>query len=234
MGCIYMYMNLINKKCYIGKSHSNGERRRKDHIAGRGSKLLKRAFDKYGIENFSFEILDDGILDTFLDDYEIKAIAKYNSIAPNGYNLTYGGGCGKWSDEAREAIKGEKHHNYGKPSHLRGKPLSVEHRLKISKARKGKQKGKDHYNYGKPSYFRGGKHTAEARRKISRAMRGENSPNYGKTASDETRRKLSESHRRPEYDPEFVFHLDLHTIRFRCKQRDRDFPCSIGSKSLKI
>ena len=38
-------------------------------------------------------------------------------------------------------------------------------------------------------------HTPETKAKISAAMKGENSPNYGKTPSPETRRKLSEAHK---------------------------------------
>jgi hypothetical protein len=43
--------------------------------------------------------------------------------------------------------------------------------------------------------FSGAIHTPETKAKISAAMKGENSPNYGKTLSPETKRKLSEAHK---------------------------------------
>jgi len=58
----------------------------------------------------------------------------------------------------------------------KGKPLSPEHRAKIS--------GDRNHNYGK--HF-----SPEHRRKISEAQRGERSTHYGKHLSEEHRRKLS-------------------------------------------
>ena len=51
--------------------------------------LLSRAFRKYGIENFSFEILEECSKED-LDDREIYYISKYDSYF-NGYNQTTGG-----------------------------------------------------------------------------------------------------------------------------------------------
>lgn len=51
---------------------------------------MQDAVKKYGIENFKFEVL----IICFDEDryrFEIEYIKKYNSIAPNGYNLTKGG-----------------------------------------------------------------------------------------------------------------------------------------------
>ena len=61
MGGIYRIRNIINNKIYIGsafnfktreKRHFNQLRKGKHH-----SVLLQRAFDKYGEENFVFEII---------------------------------------------------------------------------------------------------------------------------------------------------------------------------------
>lgn len=51
--------------------------------------LLSRAFRKYGIENFSFEILEECSKED-LDDKEVYYISKYDSYF-NGYNQTTGG-----------------------------------------------------------------------------------------------------------------------------------------------
>ena len=213
MGSIYMWTNNGNGKKYVGKSLRDVERRSYRHINGYGSVLLKRAFDKYGVDNFTFEILHDGIIDAFLNDYEIEAIRKHNSKAPHGYNLTDGGeGMLNPSKELRrklsEAQKGrvvseETRRKIGKAH--KGKIISEVHRRKLSEAHKGNSffKGKSHseearrknseVHKGKPSHMKGKSHTPEACRKISEALKGENHPNYGKNLSAETRRNISEA-----------------------------------------
>jgi len=66
---IYKITNLINYKCYVGKTN-NFERRKKDHFRlakTKGhkeyNKSLYQAIRKYGEENFSFDILES------LEDY---------------------------------------------------------------------------------------------------------------------------------------------------------------------
>ena len=75
---------------------------------GIGCPALQDAVKKYGIEHFTFEIL----IICFDEDrfnIEIEYIKKYNSMAPNGYNLTKGGEGGgfhgkKHSHETIERI----------------------------------------------------------------------------------------------------------------------------------
>jgi group I intron endonuclease len=95
MGYIYKITNQISKKCYIGETKKNNpylrwnEHKRKIE-QGIGCPALQDAVKKYGIENFTFEVL----IICFDEDryrFEIEYIKKYNSIAPNGYNLTKGG-----------------------------------------------------------------------------------------------------------------------------------------------
>jgi group I intron endonuclease len=109
---IYKTTNLINGKIYIGQTNGN----RKNYIGG--GKILKTAIKKYGKENFKFEIIVKGDFNrTLVDDLEIHYIRLYNSTNKNiGYNLENGG--------------------FGHP----GKKLSKKHKLKISKANKGKKK----------------------------------------------------------------------------------------------
>ena len=188
MGCIYMWTNKVNGKRYVGKCHVDVESRKNDHIAGRGSKPLKNAFAKYGIESFDFEILHDGILDAFLDDYEIEAIKKYDTLKPNGYNLRSGGGRGKHSKETIRKMSDSK----------KGVKFSAEHRRKISEV----QKGRTPWNKGKKGVQA---HSAETRQKMSNAQKGKpKSPEHnkkvseaskGKKLSAETRRKISEAHK---------------------------------------
>lgn len=88
---IYKITNLINGKCYIGQT-TNSKRRFTEHKAkGYGSeknKVLYYAFDKYGIENFSFEIIESQIEN--YNERERYWIRYYDSFE-NGYNQTEGG-----------------------------------------------------------------------------------------------------------------------------------------------
>lgn len=87
MSCgIYKIENLINHKTYIGQSR-NIENRWRDHKKDPNYQYpLYRAFKKYGLEKFSFEILEECSIEE-LDEREFYYIQSYNSLVPNGYNL---------------------------------------------------------------------------------------------------------------------------------------------------
>ena len=93
---IYKITNKFNNKCYIG-STANFKRRKYEHIIGSTSESypcynypLQRAFRKYGIDNFSFEIVEDNISDKDIAQKEHDYIIKFNSLVNtgNGYNQT--------------------------------------------------------------------------------------------------------------------------------------------------
>ena len=93
---IYKITNLINGKVYIGQS-INIEKRIKEHFYkakcfGETSynSALHQAIRKYGEENFSWEILEECSIDE-IDDKERFYIEQYNSITPDGYNISEGG-----------------------------------------------------------------------------------------------------------------------------------------------
>ena len=92
---IYKIENLINHKIYIGQS-TNIERRWRDEKRcafieedKSYNYPLSRAFRKYGIDNFSFEILEECPKEK-LNDKEKFWINYYNSFF-QGYNQTFGG-----------------------------------------------------------------------------------------------------------------------------------------------
>ena len=90
---IYKITNQINGKCYIGQS-VNIERRWQEHKRFNSRErlaIIHQAFRKYGLKNFSFEILEECSQEQ-LDDLEIKWIKFFDSQNPNkGYNCTSGG-----------------------------------------------------------------------------------------------------------------------------------------------
>lgn len=105
MSYIYLITNRVNGKRYIGQHHYDGEG---IDISYKGSgKLLKQAYEKYGTENFTMEVLEF-CSDASLDSLEVKYITEYNTKTPNGYNITDGGGgCAgrKYTDEQIENMR---------------------------------------------------------------------------------------------------------------------------------
>lgn len=96
MACgIYKITNNINGKVYIGQS-INIEKRWEQHKGCYCDNLLSKAFIKYGINNFTFEILEECNQEE-LDDKEIFYISYYDSYN-NGYNNTLGGQKGRKFD----------------------------------------------------------------------------------------------------------------------------------------
>lgn len=89
MKAIYKIENKINHKVYIGQS-KNPEERFFQHCNRRPTykSLIYDAIQKYGKENFSFEVLG------WFEDYNEKEkyyIQCYHSVVPGGYNIAQGG-----------------------------------------------------------------------------------------------------------------------------------------------
>lgn len=94
MGYIYKITNKINGKIYIGQTIKNYEERFRQHQLNYNKEyfsqiVLYKAFKKYGIENFSFEAIEE-VEKEKLDEREKYWIKYYNSYF-DGYNSTLGG-----------------------------------------------------------------------------------------------------------------------------------------------
>lgn len=93
---IYKITNNINGKIYIGQSINIQQRwsQHKWEYKKEGrleyNSILHKAFRKYGIENFSFEIVEKCSPD-LLDKKEKYWISLMNTLQPNGYNIMEGG-----------------------------------------------------------------------------------------------------------------------------------------------
>lgn len=108
---IYKITNKINGKCYIGQSNDINRRWRQE--LSPNAKLnphLARAFEKYGTDNFEFEIIEECQRE-LLNEREQFWINIYNSADKNfGYNKTLGGdgNLGRhfiMSEEQKEKIR---------------------------------------------------------------------------------------------------------------------------------
>lgn len=182
---IYCIKNTLTNKMYIGQS-LNLRKRISDHFRKlpKGTDectYLQKSYLKYGAEKFEYFILEY-CLSSDLNKKEEYYISKYNTKAPNGYNLTNGGDGTvgyKWSDEQIAKKSGENHPLFG-----------------IGHSEEAKKKMKEnHADFSKENHpFWGKKHSEEAKKKMSEARTGKysgkNSPLYGKPKSKEQREKI--------------------------------------------
>ena len=196
MGVIYKITNKINGKLYVGQTGQKLSKRIYKHkyYSKKGSPGLGAAIAKYGWENFSVEVVEICPVEQ-LNEREKFYIVKFNSKAPNGYNLTDGGeghaGCSP-SEETRTKISASN----------KGRRVSAETRAKIAAANKARDKklpdrtGKKHTTETKAKISasnKGKKPSPETRAKLSASKKGKNNPFYGKHHSEETRAKMSAS-----------------------------------------
>lgn len=87
---IYCHTSPTGKK-YIGQTNNYNRRCGEHKLANKRCPAFHSAIIKYGWINFTHEILEDGLTleqSNILEEFYIK---KYNTLAPNGYNLQTGG-----------------------------------------------------------------------------------------------------------------------------------------------
>lgn len=92
--CIYRIVCFATGRVYIGQTNNYAQRYR-DHInklkkGKHVNKQLQRAVNKYGLERFYFEIIEEGLSFEKSNEREIFWIKHYDSFA-NGFNATSGG-----------------------------------------------------------------------------------------------------------------------------------------------
>jgi group I intron endonuclease len=173
---LYQITNLLNNKKYIGITN-NITKRWWAHRNRKTRTAISGAIQKYGLDQFYFEILIIGSRDYILT-LEQQYIKEYSTRAPNGYNLTDGGegsvGCNASSEHLRRMARMRT-----------GIPLTPEHRQKISQSETGKFVSLETRNNIRLSLLRRFSDPNE-RKKLSLA-------HLGKKPSMETRLKMSQS-----------------------------------------
>lgn len=99
--CVYIHMNIINNKAYIGIS-SYGDNPNKRWQNGNGyskQTLFYNAILKYGWDNFEHIIWANGLSLEDAKKIEIMLIALFNTTNPAfGYNISNGGECFSMDD----------------------------------------------------------------------------------------------------------------------------------------
>ncbi len=168
MGYIYLITNTINNTQYVGQSKcidietrwNSHKKMLKDSIG----RYLLAAYHKYGIKNFKFQIICI-CFDECCDKLEEYYIKKFNTLAPNGYNLKEGGKSSRLSEETKQLI-----------SKRLKERMTDEIRLEMRE----KQKNNPIFSYLK-------KYTDEEKQNISKKQK-----EYWANLSDEQREKISE------------------------------------------
>ncbi|MCE5220099.1 MAG: GIY-YIG nuclease family protein [Clostridium sp.] len=187
---IYMIKNLINNKVYIGKTEERFYDRMIHHRCllrngTHNNKHLQRSFNKYGEQNFKFEILHICNRNDNINELEKHYISLYDAYN-NGYNQTLGGEGTlghKLSEEAKKTI-GEKNR-----INMIGKKFSKETKNKMSESHKGYIKTEEH------------------RQNLSKSL-------TGKTISEETKNKCrvaNQGSKQPtsKYTEELIYEVKL-------------------------
>ena len=106
---VYIIINNINQKCYIGKSEDINTRWY-NHIyelnhGTHPNTHLQNAWNLYGEDSFTFKVLCECKTEDDINALEIKYIKEYDSCNPDiGYNIALGGQGGRMSETTKQKI----------------------------------------------------------------------------------------------------------------------------------
>jgi len=170
---VYIVTNSINGKQYIGYTTKSLEDRKREHLYKSRCVydkhyfyLFLSAMRKYGEKNFTWEVLCHCNSKEECCEKEIYCIKKYNTISPNGYNLTEGGNGGIQSEETKIKISNslkeywgnnmEKHHwknrtseersEWAKRAHITKKENGHIYRSGFTQSEESRKKMRDNKN----------------------------------------------------------------------------------------
>ncbi len=195
---------MINGKKYIGQTVYSLNKRIKEHLSfskniNKRQLHFHRALNKYGIDNFTWEIIAHAPTKLALDKAEIYWI-KFLGTMEIGYNHQSGGSSGKLSSATKKKLSIANS----------GRILSEDWKQKISDTRRGQKIAevtkmkmrKPHRKFSeitkkKMSESRKGiKFSPETCAKMSRVFKGRKAWNKGISMSPEACFKMSESQKK--------------------------------------
>lgn len=140
---IYKITNIVNNKIYIGQTNNPSLRWHRHKSSARHNKnalLVTKAMIKYGINNFTFEVIATCKTLDDVNYLETEIIKQYNSRDTLiGYNISPGGNHEVQTIETRKRISdGLKAYYSVHQNKMKGKKLSKEWKQNIAKASLGK------------------------------------------------------------------------------------------------
>ena len=140
---IYLIENKINNKKYVGMTTISIQERFIKHISESKrnlTKVLYKAFQKYGTQNFSIKQIDSASTHEELIQKEKYWIKFYNTVGVMGYNMTNGGEMSPY--KTKESVE---NHRAAIINHYNNHP---ETKIKISNSLKkfyeNNQQARDH------------------------------------------------------------------------------------------
>ena len=188
VGYIYLNTDLKTGKQYTGKHHYNKEGELDPNYHGSGvlwTKVLKKR---------PKELIKEEYIKTCYSEEEMNSDEQYyieffDTLYPNGYNLTEGGDGGIVSEESRKKMSESHKRLLSREKHpMLGKHHSEESKKKMSNAKKGK-----------PAHNKGIPMSEETKKKLSESKKGllsgEKNPMFGKHHSEETKQKIGGVHK---------------------------------------
>ena len=191
-GKIYKIQNKVNSKVYVG-STKNIQKRWNNHKSElRNNKHsnahLQSSFNKYGIDNFKFSVIEE------VDETSglIQREQHYMDILEPEYNIIPRADRSKLSKETKKKI-GKANKNPSEETRQKmsrshkGHEVSGKVKRKLSEINKGKKLSEEHKKKIGEAH-KGKKLSAETKKKVSESRKG-------REHSRETRQKMSESHK---------------------------------------
>ena len=172
---VYCHTNNINGKKYIGITAVRPEYRW-NHGKGYKHQVFNKAVEKYGWENFTHEILFEGLTREEAELQELTLIRQYNTQdARYGYNVSCGGHLsGRRYATEEEALEAKR--NTWNKSRIRNRDSRLE------QARNWRANNKDKVNAYKREYYH-----------RTKKLKGR----YGHIVTDDTKEKISKRVSRP-------------------------------------
>lgn len=198
-GIIYLILNKINGKYYVGQTVQGQEVRWQKHLSDsihRSLSLFGRAIQKYGPENFRVETLCECPDQESLDSSEVFFIQFLGSWKRSfGYNIDKGGkGKGRiLVEETKEKIR----------KGLLGKPHSPERNKKTADTKRGKKHSEEHKNH------------------ISSGLKGKTKGIKRGPLPEATRKKMMGPHQKWEYGQVFTEEMKQNMTEAQIKRREK-------------
>jgi group I intron endonuclease len=140
---VYSHTCIVNGKVYIGQT-SNPKKRWTEHCSSKDGTVFHRAIRKYGRDKFELRILFESENSGEVKLKEIEFIVEFNTMIPNGYNMTVGGEDSPMKNPEIAAKQANSRRGRSRPDvterNKRNNPAkTLEARKKMSAAKIGKK-----------------------------------------------------------------------------------------------
>ena len=172
---IYKATNKINGIFYVGQTIRDIDKRKVSHKynANKGCHFLfHKAIRKYGWNNFKWEVLCECSSKEELDEMEFHYIKQFNSLMPNGYNMTLetSGNLG-FDFSGENNPRYNDHRNYEEIHGMKG---SERLKKKLSTRMKDAPNNIIHWKKKNPNY--NPMNSEKSRKKLSKTRTGGKNP----------------------------------------------------------